>query len=98
MPMNTRTETENGNDMKTIDIIGWGLFLCVAGFAIGELSYWLEHFKLIPTIAAGLIFSAIVARMGLIKKAPKQKKPQSSKAKKAAQIRRVIRNAQNQNK
>lgn len=45
----------------------------------------------------GLIVAAIVARMGLIKKAPKQKKPQSSKAKKAAQIRRVFRNAQNQN-
>lgn len=97
MPMNPHLETENGNDMKTIDIIGWGLFLCVAGFAIGELSYWLEHFKLIPTIAAGLIVAVSVNKMGLIKWAPKKKKPQSSKTQKAAQIRRVIRNAQNQN-
>lgn len=87
MPMNPHLETENGNDMKTIDIIGWGLFLCVAGFSIGELSYWLEHFKLIPTIAAGLIFSAIVARMGLIKQAPKKRSPGADKR------RRNFRNA-----
>ena len=93
--MNQHTETANGNDMK--NIIGWGLFLALCALAVDHISYWLQYFDLIPTIAAGLIVAAIVARMGLIKKAPKQKKPQSSKAKKAAQIRRVFRNAQNQN-
>ena len=91
MPMNQNLETENGNDMKTIDIIGWGLFLCVAGVAIGELSYWLEHFKLIPTIAAGIIFAVFVNKMGLIKQAPKKKSAGADKR------RRNFGNAQNQN-
>lgn len=79
MPMNPNTETENGNDMKTIDIIGWGLFLIIAGFAIGELSYWLERFKLIPTISAGIIFAVAVNKMGIIKQAPKKKHAAASK-------------------
>ena len=79
MPMNPNLETENGNDMKTIDIIGWGLFLIISGFAIGELSYWLEHFKLIPTIAAGIIVAVAVNKMGLIKQAPKNKQAGATK-------------------
>lgn len=65
--------------MKTIDIIGWGIFLAVAGFAIGELSYWLEHFKLIPTIIAGFIIAAFVQHMGIIKQPPKSKHRKRSK-------------------
>ena len=79
------------------NIIGWGLFLAFCALAVNHISYWLQYFDLIPTIAAGLIVAAVVAGMGLIKKAPKQKKRQTSKTKKAAQIRRVIRNAQQQN-
>lgn len=78
--MNQSTEIENGNDMKSIDIIGWGLFLCVAGFAIGEISYWLTRFDLIPTIAAGLIFAVIVQHMGIIKNKPMKSKSRSHRA------------------
>lgn len=97
MPMNPNTETANGNDMKTIDIIGWGFLLIVAGFSITEISYWLQRFELIPTIIAGFMVAAAIKKFRLIEFKPKRKKQQSAKAKATQKKLRELRAAQKKN-